>query len=247
MKRLTVVVVLSIGAAFLASGCLWGVVRDPGTGDGLPGVTVRYTDSQRQSQSTTTGEGGLYVFDQASGPVPAAGPVTFQLSAPGYPSLTETRLIQYNDNPNPTLENLSSFWESQYFVLEPARITFATDRDGNFEIYAMNADGSGQTRLTRNVASDYGPAWSPDRSRIAFHSDRDGNAEIYVMNANGSGQTNVTNNPAYDNYPAWSPDGSKIAFRSARDGNNDIYVMDADGTDQDRLTSSAAIDRCPDW
>ena len=41
-------------------------------------------------------------------------------------------------------------------------------RDGNFEIYSMNADGSGQTRLTNNPAADGFPTWSPDGTRIAF-------------------------------------------------------------------------------
>ena len=68
----------------------------------------------------------------------------------------------------------------------------------------MNADGSGQTRLTDNPADDGRPIWSPDGSRIAFASDRDGNWEIYVMNADGSGQTRLTDNPAWDFSPSWS-------------------------------------------
>src|SRR5262245_49125199 len=71
----------------------------------------------------------------------------------------------------------------------PYRIAFTSKRDGNNEIYVMNADGSGQTNLTNNPASDAGPAWSPDGRQIAFGSFRDGNGEIYVMNADGSGQT----------------------------------------------------------
>ena len=58
----------------------------------------------------------------------------------------------------------------------------------------MNADGTGQTRLTNNAAFDIEPAWSPDGTKIAFASDRDGNVEIYVMNADGTGQTRLTNN-----------------------------------------------------
>src|SRR5262245_3037424 len=64
----------------------------------------------------------------------------------------------------------------------PGKIAFASDRDGNLEIYSMDGDGGAQTRLTQNSAEDYQPAWSPDGKRIAFVSTRDGNEEIYVMN-----------------------------------------------------------------
>ena len=76
-----------------------------------------------------------------------------------------------------------------------AQIAFTSFRDGNAEVYTMNPDGSGQTRLTTNKAYDGSPTWSPDGNWIAFMSDRDGNDEIYLMNADGSGQTRLTNNP----------------------------------------------------
>ena len=129
-------------------------------------------------------------------------------------------------------------------------IAFESYRNGNAEIYVMNADGSGQTNLTNNSGNESSPVWSPDGSKLAFSSDRDGNAEIYVMNADGSGQTRLTNNTATDGEPAWSPDGSKIAFNSDRDGSVDvyeIYVMNADGTSQTRLTNNTTVDIRPAW
>ena len=65
------------------------------------------------------------------------------------------------------------------------KIAFHTTRDVFTEIYTMNSDGSGLTRLTNNAADDQVPAWSPDGSQIAFTSSRDGNEEVYVMNSDG--------------------------------------------------------------
>ena len=78
----------------------------------------------------------------------------------------------------------------------------------------MNADGSSQTRLTKNPVRRWQPVWSPDGRQIAFVSQRDGNYEIYVMNADGSNQTSLTQNPVSDEQPVWSPDGRQIAFVS---------------------------------
>ena len=85
------------------------------------------------------------------------------------------------------------------------QIVFFSERDGNQEIYVMNAaDGSNQTRLTYNDVQDSGPNWSPNGTKIAFASAKDGNLEIYVMNAaDGSGQTRLTNNTAAEGEPDW--------------------------------------------
>src|SRR5262245_25368347 len=85
------------------------------------------------------------------------------------------------------------------------KIAFASERDGNWEIYVMNTDGTGQTRLTNDVAVDSDPAFSPDGTKIAFSSDRDGDGEIYLINADGTGLTRLTNNTTGDVQPSFSP------------------------------------------
>src|SRR5215207_3992307 len=76
------------------------------------------------------------------------------------------------------------------------KIAFASDRDGDPEIYTMNQDGSGLRKLTNNQSSDEAPAFSRSAQKIAFSSTRNGNNEIYVLDANGSNHINLTNNPA---------------------------------------------------
>nr|QNO45895.1 Tol-Pal system protein TolB [Methanosarcinales archaeon ANME-2c ERB4]QNO53496.1 Tol-Pal system protein TolB [Methanosarcinales archaeon ANME-1 ERB6] len=111
------------------------------------------------------------------------------------------------------------------------KIAFKSDRDGDWEIYVMDADGSNVTQLTRNIVNDWSPVWSPDGKRLAFASDRDGDLEIYVMNSDGSNVLKLTDNAIVDLGPSWSPNGKKIAFRSGESvTSTGIYVMNADGS-----------------
>ena len=128
------------------------------------------------------------------------------------------------------------------------KVVFVSERDGNQEIYVMNADGSDQTRLTDNQAIDTQPSWSPDGSQIAFSSDREGDWDIYKMSADGSSVVQLTDDPEDDAGPTWSPDGRRIAFGTSRDGGQSIYVMDADGSNQAQvLDPSGGSFCCPAW
>ena len=131
------------------------------------------------------------------------------------------------------------------------RIAFVSTRAGNdnTEIYTMNPDGTGVSRLSNSAASDVDPVWSPGRSKIAFASTRPGSSfqRIYTMNADGSGVTQLTNSGGPDKSPAWSPDGSKIAFTHVELHHTatgyvffttDIYVINANGSGLVQLTST---------
>lgn len=123
---------------------------------------------------------------------------------------------------------------SQAWSPDGSRIAFTSWRDGNAEIYIMNANGSGVVRLTRNDASDQNPAWSPNGSSIAFCSDRgstDGVHDIYRMSAiDGSAIVKIASGGCD---PAWSPDGSRIAYTTGFGSSShpDLAVIGVDGTD----------------
>lgn len=84
-----------------------------------------------------------------------------------------------------------------------SKIVFHSGRDGNDEIYIMNADGSEQTRLTYNPMHDGYACLSQNGKKIVFERIIDVTLEIYTMNVDGSEQTNISNNPTSND---WSPD-----------------------------------------
>lgn len=133
------------------------------------------------------------------------------------------------------------------------RIAFTSDRDGNPEIYVMNADGSGQVRLTNNPNVDQSPTWSPDGSRIAFTSSRDLGGSvfaIYTMNASGINQARITSLGAADTSPSWSPDDTRIAFISNRGGSEGIWTIAPDGSESPEaklITTGASVGSSLAW
>ena len=128
------------------------------------------------------------------------------------------------------------------------KIAFTSRRNGNDEIYVMDADGTNLINLTNNGAADNAPNWSPKDangdSKIVFQSNRGGNVDIYVMNADGTAQTRLTTFHGRDLDPDWSPDGTQIAFDreiedataspepiTTSDGVREVFVMDAKDED----------------
>jgi TolB protein len=134
-------------------------------------------------------------------------------------------------------------------------LVFVSTKDGVYDLYAMNADGSDQQRLAtgkHGSASTPGgldfanePAWSHDGKRIAFVSTRFGNRGILVMDANGKDVRLLTSSVGGDSHPTWSPDGQRIAF--TRGKTPALWVIGANGKGATRITDVAAAESDPAW
>jgi Tol biopolymer transport system component len=128
-----------------------------------------------------------------------------------------------------------------------SRIAFVSNRDGNNEIYVMDADGSDARRLTTNAAWDNHPSWSPDGTQIAFASERTGNREIFVMSAAGSSVRQLTFDPNPDTWPEYSPDGTQLAFTRLRQDVSAVYTIPVDGGSVRQVTPDALNGGQADW
>lgn len=217
----------------IVSGCPGG----PGQGGAEADVP-----SESQAGSDThpawSPDGRTVAFISNRDGVPVGRAINFEVYRVAVGDTSETRLTTNED-----------FEADIAWSPDGARMLFQSFRDGNDEVYVMDADGGRQRNLTRSAASDGGPTWSPDGRTIAFHSDRGDGEEtrLYLMDADGSNVRPLPNDPGPGHSPRWSPDGRRIAFVSGRDGNGEIYIMDADGSEVRRLTEDPRENGYPRW
>jgi Tol biopolymer transport system component len=136
------------------------------------------------------------------------------------------------------------------------KIAFESKRDGNSEIYSMNADGTSPSNLSRSGSIENSASWAPDGNRVAFSSDRDSpgspNASIYVMNADGGGVARVTQPPqGVDSQPSWAPSGSRLVFANVQingfNVNGQIFVTNADGSGRTNISNNSGVEYDPAW
>ncbi len=132
------------------------------------------------------------------------------------------------------------------------KIAFASNRDGNYEIYTADADGRNVQRLTFSSFNEYPFDWSSDGSKISYTLSVEDENEwryfIYTANTDGSDQKPIREEPGGSDYwPVFSPSGREAVFYSNRGGNRDIYRIGVDGSNPRQLTFSESDDIRPDW
>jgi Tol biopolymer transport system component len=130
------------------------------------------------------------------------------------------------------------------------KVVFQTFRDGGWNIFEMNADGSGQIDLTNTESPvvNFEPALSPDGTEVTFMRQNftPGEQDIWAVSSNGTGAVDLTSSPGVEETsPEYSPDGTRIAYISTGpkpccdpEYNNDIWVMNANGSSPKQLTKT---------
>jgi uncharacterized protein YjdB len=125
-----------------------------------------------------------------------------------------------------------------------SRVAFVSTRDGNPEIYVMDADGTNLTRVTNDPLPDGRPVFTPDGAGLVFQSQRTVAGkqflEIYTVALDGTGLKALTTD-SLNQTPTVSPDGGTIAYASTRNKNSDIWLMSRDGGNQRNFTKSPQL------
>lgn len=109
-------------------------------------------------------------------------------------------------------------------------LVFASDRNGNWDIFRMRVDGEGVRQLTHQRGQYTWPAWSPDGTWIAYIYERFNDRQIYRMRPTGNDRQQLTHQEQVSP-PIWSTDSQWIAFTALRSGKLGIYRMAADGSE----------------
>jgi serine/threonine protein kinase len=130
---------------------------------------------------------------------------------------------------------------------DDSQIVFASDRDGDYEIFIIRSDWRDIRQVTFNNKDDRNPDWSPDGKYIIFSSKIEKYHDIFIVDNDGQNLTQLTSDAKDNDSPAWSPDGSLIAFSSTRNGSRQIFIMNSDGSDVTQITHNNGVNIRPTW
>ena len=224
------------------SGSGGGVIAYVSEESGVPGISIMNadgTDSRRLTEAydahpSWSPDGRKIAFSTRPANVVAIAVIDLQSNE--IKQLTDTER-------SPSAPDWAPDGQSLAIIYNPAHPGI------NYELYTMNANGSGFKRLTESAGYQYydNPDWSPDGSKLTYSADLEGNQDIYIADPDGANPVQVTFSAADDRSPAWSPDGSRIAFETYRDGNWEIYIMNTDGTGMQNISNHESREQWPSW
>ena len=222
-----------------------GAVIGPATGVTFASDNPQVAAVGEDGTITAAGYGHAHITASAPGGKRAALAVFVQ----GEIVLASSRSgrLQLYSAERSNLAQLRKVLDDSSMATDPAyspdgsRIAFVSTRDGQPEVYVMDADGTDAARLTNSPGVDGDPSFTADGQAVVFHSNRTGHRQIFVQAITGSDAFQLTQEPADNSQASVSPDGETIAFVSSRDGSDDIWLMSRDGASQRNLTKSPQL------
>jgi len=236
-------------AAFTAAGCVAAVMAAAGT-----------AAARTEAASTPARPDAARASSSATPAATANGPIAFSQwdLLPGGNLSGHSNV--YTINPDGTgLRQLTHVGAAQAagapdWSPSGDKIVYASNQTGDYRIWVMNADGSGQARVADDPGfADLDPAWSPDGTRILFSrcDDHVGfilTCDLEVMNAAGGGMRRLAGGHWTYVRGQYSPDGRRIVVAADRGGFlSALWVMRADGTGLHRITRPSVEAFWPGW
>ncbi|HWP38444.1 MAG TPA: Ig-like domain-containing protein, partial [Gemmatimonadales bacterium] len=253
----SVIAVATVDSTGLATAAGDGTTTITAAADGVSG-TASLTVSRvvavvavAPAAARLTGAGATQQFTasafDSSGASLTGRTFTWSASPPGVATVDSTGLATAVARGTTTISALAGEVSGTAELTVDGTITYATEeiafistRDGNREVYVMEADGSAARRITNTPEDEYRPAWAPDRSAIVFERVVGGAHQIFRISAGGSDERQLTVD-GENIRPRFSPDGTKIAFTTSRSGLQEVWVMAGDGSNQRRLVSPGRV------
>ena len=125
------------------------------------------------------------------------------------------------------------------------KVIFATNPDGDYDIYTINPNGSGQKKIFDTTADERFPVVSNSGTKLIFRQKEAGDNELYIANADGTSLQKLTDLPDFIFTASFSPDDSQILFSNGTEDGAEIYLINVDGTGLEQLIDNDAWNKSP--
>ena len=143
---------------------------------------------------------------------------------------------------NPTYRNYIASWSPNN-----EQILFYSDRNGNWDIFRVNSDGTGLRQITSSSFNEREPNWHPQNNSFAFSSDSLGVSRIFLRDLDSGSIAMLTNHPGKHSAPSWSPDGNYLAYLTEENKVWNLLVKNLNDSSLHTLYTGATWPGRPTW
>ncbi|HMG91205.1 MAG TPA: hypothetical protein VK589_14165 [Chryseolinea sp.] len=141
-----------------------------------------------------------------------------------------------------TYKNYIASWSS-----DGKQILFYSDRNGNWDIFRINPDGSALQQITHSSFNEREPTWHPQKNAYTFSSDSLGERRIFIRDFDADNIMKLTSDPGQHASPSWSPDGNHLAYLSEKDKHWNVLVKSGKDSTSVIIYTGSTYPGRPTW